>query len=67
MKQITMIAALSLVGCAPKNITDDNLLAEQIIVTHKILIPGTNQYCEIDNDNHAILSCELYSETDRQD
>lgn len=75
MKLITILILLLMVGCSTAPATqsgqeyllDADYLMNEITVTHKIAIPGTNQYCEVDNDNNKIISCDpiqVYSETE---
>ena len=62
MNKIIITLTLLLIGCAqteqrPATMIDMDMLYNEIKVTHRILIPGTDQYCEVDKDNYKITSC----------
>jgi len=70
MKLIITLILLLIAGCSTtqqKNLVDTDYLMNEITVTRRIAIPGTNQYCEVDNDKLEIVSCvpiKVYSETE---
>ena len=67
-KLYIIVFLLTLVGCASSGqLPQSNVLLNESTVGHYILIPGTDQYCEVDNDNFKITECVpagLYSETE---